>query len=189
MINRQEFKDIGKELKKFEEEREKLIQKSREIITLSKQIIYSIHRNDYKKAEGLTKTIKTRIKNLPNNSYDMNMDGVAKQEFVESIAFYEFAKHNRIPTRKELNVDMEPYLSGLCDLTGELVRKAVNSAINKDAKDVIKIRKFIDDFYGEMLMFDFRNGDMRKKFDSIKWNLKKVEDIILEININGRLTS
>ena len=190
MINKQEFKDIGKELKKFEEERELLIQKSREIITLSKQIIYSIHREDYKKADTLSKLIKVKVKSLPSNSYDINMDVVAKQEYVEAIAFLEFINSNKIPTRKELNVEMEPYLSGLCDLTGELVRKAVNSAIKKDVKEVMKIREFIDEFYGEMLMFDFRNGDMRKKFDSIKWNLKKVEDIILEVKIsNGRLTS
>ena len=190
MINKQEFKDIGKELKKFEEERELLIQKSREIITLSKQIIYSIHREDYKKADTLSKLIKVKVKSLPSNSYDINMDVVAKQEYVEAIAFLEFINSNKIPTRKELNVEIEPYLSGLCDLTGELVRKAVNSAIKKDVKEVMKIREFIDEFYGEMLMFDFRNGDMRKKFDSIKWNLKKVEDIILEVKIsNGRLTS
>ena len=185
MINKQEFKDIGKELKKFEEDREKLIQQSREIITLSKQIIYSIHRDDIKKADTLSKVIKNKIKILPNNSYDMNMSSVAKQEYVEAIAFLEFSKNNKIPTRKELKVDMEPYLSGLCDLTGELVRKAVNSAIRKNAGEVTRIRNFIDDFYGEMLMFDFRNGELRKKFDSIKWNLKKVEDIILEIKMNN----
>ena len=187
MINKQEFKEIGKELKKFEEEREKLIQQSREIITLSKQIIYSVHRDDIKKAEELSKLIKKKALSLPINSYDTSMNDVAKQEYVEAIAFLEFVKSNKIPTRKELKVEIEPYLCGLCDLTGELVRKAVNSAIKKNDKEVIKIRNFIDEFYGELLMFDFRNGEMRKKYDSIKWNLKKVEDIILEISIiNGK---
>ena len=190
MINKQEFKDIGKELKKFEEERESLIQKSREIITLSKQIIYSIHRDDIKKADVLAKTITSKAKSLSNKNYDMNMNNVAMQEYVEAVAFLEFIKNNKIPTRKELKTEIEPYLCGLCDLTGELVRKAVNSAINKNTSEVIKIREFIDQLYGEMLMFDFRNGEMRKKYDSIKWNLKKVEDIILEVKIgNGRLTS
>jgi len=186
VINKQEFKDIGKELKKFEEERELLIQKSREIITLSKQIIYSIHRDDIKKAEELNKQIKNKVLTLSKNSYDTTMNNVAMQEYVEAVAFLEFIKNNKIPNRKELKVEIEPYLCGLCDLTGELVRKAVNSAINKNSDEVIKIREFIDQLYGEMLMFDFRNGDMRKKYDSIKWNLKKVEDIILEIKINNK---
>ncbi|MBS3146211.1 hypothetical protein J4471_00780 [Candidatus Woesearchaeota archaeon] len=187
MINKQEFKEIGKELKKFEEEREDSIQKSREIITISKQIIYSIHRNDISKAEKLSQEIKKKMSNLSSNSYDTAMVTVAQQEFVEAVTFLDFVKKKVIPTRKELKIETEPYLLGLCDLTGELVRMAVNCAIRKQIDEVMKIRELIDEIYGEMLLFDFRNGEMRKKYDSIKWNLKKVEDIILEISMyNGK---
>jgi len=187
VINKQEFKEIGKELKKFEEEREDSIQKSREIITISKQIIYSIHRNDISKAEKLSQEIKKKMSNLSSNSYDTAMVTVAQQEFVEAVTFLDFVKKKVIPTRKELKIETEPYLLGLCDLTGELVRMAVNCAIRKQIDEVMKIRELIDEIYGEMLLFDFRNGEMRKKYDSIKWNLKKVEDIILEISMyNGK---
>ena len=42
--------------------REKVIQLSREIITLSKQIIYAAQRNDLASASSAIKNIKTKVK-------------------------------------------------------------------------------------------------------------------------------
>ena len=58
MINKKDFEEIRKELNDFEIKREETIQNSRDTITLSKQIIYSIHRNDLTNAEKLIKLIK-----------------------------------------------------------------------------------------------------------------------------------
>ena len=54
------FDKIRKELKKIEDNREKAITNSREIINLSKQIIYSVHRDNLKKAGEQVKLI-TRL--------------------------------------------------------------------------------------------------------------------------------
>jgi hypothetical protein len=35
------------------------------------------------------------------------------------------------------------------------------------------------------MKFDLRNGELRKKFDEIKWNLKKIEDIAYDIKMKG----
>lgn len=175
------FDKLRKELNQFEENREGLIRLSREIIRLSKLIIYSVHRGEFKEADGFVKDIKKLIKELPESSYDTDMRKVALQEYVEAICYYEFIKNNKIVDKDELGVDSESYLLGLCDLTGELVRKAVDYVIKKDVKGVYKIRELVDEVYGEFLKFNLRNSELRKKSDSIKWNLKKIEDIILEI--------
>lgn len=181
-LDKKNFESMRVELKHFEEGREKTIQLSREIITTSKQIIYSVHRGEIKETESLIKTIKTKIKNLDQTkSFDEGLSKVALQEYAEAITYYEFIKNSKIPTAKDLCIDIESYLLGLCDLTGELGRKAVDCAINKKFKDVEKIREFVDEIYGEFLKFDLRNGELRKKSDSIKWNLKKLEDLVLSI--------
>lgn len=177
MLNNKDFEEIGKDLKKFEEERETTILKSRKIIQLSKQIIYSIHRNDLKSAEHTIEEIKKGTKELPKHSYDTDMHKTAIQEYVEALCYYEFVKNNTIPTRKELSADTEVYLLGLCDLTGELVRKAVADVIKKKFDEVKKIKKLVEDIYGEFLKFDLRNGELRKKSESIKWNLNRLEEI------------
>ena len=186
MLNKNEFKKIRKELEDFEKQREIVITKSREIIKLSKQIIYSLHRNNLKEAIKFVKEIKTKIKKLPHEHYDVNFNKVAFQEYVEAITYYEFYKKKKIPDRKSLNVSTEDYLLGLCDLTGELVRKAVNSAINKNYKEVFEIKELVSDIYEEFLKFNLRNGELRNKMDSIKWNLRKLEDLVLDIKVKNR---
>ena len=78
-------------------------------------------------------------------------------------------------------------MSGLADLTGELGRKAVHDAIKKDFNSVLKIRLLVEEIYGEFLKFDLRNGELRKKSDAIKWNLNKLEDLVLSLNLTSRV--
>src|SRR3990167_6579754 len=137
IVNEKEFREIAKHLDQFEEKREQQIAKSRDIIKISKQIIYALHRNDVKEAESYVNTIKKELKKLSSYHYDTNMASVAWQEYVEAIAFYHFVKDKKIPTSKDLGVDPESYLLGLCDLTGELVRRAVNAVIQKDYKEAM----------------------------------------------------
>ena len=54
-------------------------------------------------------------------------------------------------------------------------------ATNRKFKEVEKIKDFVDDIYGEFLKFDLRNGNLRKKYDSVKWNLKKLEEVMYDI--------
>ena len=49
-----------------------------------------------------------------------------------------------------------------------------------------KIRDFVEELYGEMLKFNFRNGELRRKFDGIKYDLKKLEDLVLDLTLKQR---
>ena len=184
MLHKKEFEKIRKELETFEEQREQVIRLSRQIIKLSKQIIYGLHRNDVN--TKLLPEIKDLVKKMPKDDFDTGMGTVALQEYVEAMCFYDFVKKDRIPTAKDLGVDVQSYLLGLCDLTGELVRKAVNSVIKKDYKMAEKIKDFVEEVYGEFLHFDLRNGELRKKSDQIKWNLNKLHDLLYDIEIKGK---
>ncbi|MDD4877996.1 MAG: hypothetical protein PHO02_03090 [Candidatus Nanoarchaeia archaeon] len=185
MIDNNEFAEIRKELKQSEEKREDTIRKSRDIIMLSKQIIYSAQRGDLNKAEALCAEIKKAVALLPKEYCGTDMESVAVQEYVEAVCFFEFVKNKKLMTRKELSADTENYLLGLCDLTGELVRQAVNAAINKRYEEALQIKDFVSEIYGEFLQFDLRGGQLRNKADSIKWNLKKLEDLALGISIKS----
>ena len=188
MLNKNEFKQIRQELHNIDLKREEIIQTSREIISLSKQVIYAAQRNDLKEAESAIKTIKDKVRKLRkvNINTDTNINAVAFQEYVEAITFYEFVKNNKIPTRASLGVSAEDYLAGLCDLTGELVRKAIYDVIHKKFDEAEKIKELVHDIYGEFLKLHLRNGELRKKSDSIKWNLKKLEEVMYDISMKGR---
>lgn len=38
---------------------------------------------------------------------------------------------------------------------------------------------------GQLLQFDFRNGNLRKKFDALKYTLKKMENTTYELSLHG----
>ncbi len=186
MINTKEFDEIRKEMKVFEAEREKQIQKSREIIQTSKRIIYAVQRDDLKEAKKLRKEIEHQMSKLGKLKYDLGIDSVAQQEYVEAITFLEFVDTGKLIGRKELKVDTHSYLLGLCDLTGELVRRAVNAVIKRKFDEAERIKDIVTEIYGEFLKMELRNGELRKKSDTIKWNLTKIEDLFYDIHIKDK---
>jgi len=188
MIAKKDFENMRKELDDLDNQREVLIKKSRDIVKLSKKVIYSVHRNEIKQAGDFVKQIKSSVAELDKTAkktpmlYYSGPFKIAIQEFVEAACYYEFVKNKKVPSAKELKADTEYYLLGLCDLTGELVRKAINSAINNDYDKALFIKKFVNDIYNELMLFEFRN-ELRKKFDSIKYDLKKLDDLALGIKL------
>lgn len=188
MIDKSEFDKISKELKSLDETREEAIAKSRDIIRLSKQIIYSLHRDDVKTAVNLMKQIMIDKNFLgkPHFDSDTEMPNVAIQEYVEAAAYFSYITKGKIPSKSELNVNVEQYLMGLADLTGELMRKGIDFLINNKFDEALKIKNLVDEIYGGFLMFDLRNSELRKKADSIKWNLTKLQEVIFEAGLKRK---
>lgn len=182
MLDTKDFENIAVELKEFEAQREKLISSARNVIQISKLLIHAIQRDDIPKAESMAKDIRRKVSELPSGDYETEMHSVAIQEYVEAMTLLSFVKEGRIANREELDVNTSDYLLGLCDLTGELVRLAVNKVIKKDYEYALRIKSVVEDIYGEFLKFDLRNGPVRKKADSLKWNLKKLEELALSIS-------
>lgn len=176
MLNPADFKELMHEMKEADARREKLIQLSRDIIRESKLIIYALQRDeksDIKKIQGLFKQLRKESAT--------GIEDTAVQEYVEALCFYRYVHDTKIPSRQELGVDTENYLMGLCDLTGELVRKAVKDVIEKRYESARAITMLVEEIYGAFLQLDLRNGPLRQKSDSIKWNLQKLEHLMLDI--------
>ena len=188
MLDKQEFKKIREQLEKYDAQRELLIKKSRDLLKASKRLIYSLHRNNPKELSFLLKQVKKEkrlLDNIAKKDKRLFYEGSyseAVQEYVEAMCYYGFVKNKKIPLIQSLKVNEEDYLMGICDLTGELTRRAVKMTILKQFKLVSEIKEVVEDIYGEFLNFNLRNSNLRKKSDSIKWNLKKLEDISYDIN-------
>ncbi len=183
MIDRKDFSNMAKELQRADEVREQTIALSREIIRLSKKIIYSVHRDDLAAARSGISEIRSKVRLLKEKGdASEGHFRTAMQEYVEAACLFSFAESKRLPTKGQLGVEAEHYLLGICDLSGELVRLAINSAVKGDADKAMFIKDFLNELYGELLNFDFRNGDLRRKFDGIKYDLQKLEDLAFELS-------
>ena len=193
MLNKPDFTAMRKEILDYDEQRELLIKKSRDVLKLSKQIIYAVHRDELKEAERLIADIrkeKSALEKFAKHSNLMESEGsykVALQEYAEALLYHSVVKNKALATKKDLGLGTIYYILGLCDLTGELVRKAVYLAGKGKVKDVLQIKDLVDTIYGELLSFDFRDNEIRRKFDAIKYDLKKLEDLVLELKLKGKM--
>ncbi len=180
------YNKLQKEIQDYDQEREKIIKKSRDIIKLSKQIIYSVHRDELSEASILVKKIEKELealKTIAKKSTKLSFEGsfkMAVQEYVEAILYYNFVKQGKLI---DLKVSAEHFVLGLADLPGELVRRAVFLAGKREVEKVIKIKDEVDHLYGELLRFDFRDHEIRRKVDAVKYSLKKLEDLVLDLKL------
>jgi len=190
MLNIKEFEEMKNDVLKFDEQRELLIKKSRDVLKLSKQIIYAVHRSDIETADNLVKNIKKELKDLnqyikrDEKMYNEGSYRVSVQEYVEALLFYGYVKENKIYTKKELGVKTDYYLLGLTDISGELVRKAILDATQGKKETALQYKELLAQIYGWLLQFDIRGGELRKKFDAIKYDLRKLEDLCFQLSLN-----
>ncbi|MBT4539974.1 hypothetical protein HOC35_00525 [Candidatus Woesearchaeota archaeon] len=189
MLPTNELKKIKQELVEFDKQRENTIFLARIILKASKSAIYSTHRADFKKAkkqldeaESNIKKTEKLIKKIPKLR-SVGIYSNALEEYVEAKCFYGFVKDKKLPKASQLPVTSEEYLLGLCDFTGEMGRVAVILATNKKFKQVKQIKDVVEEIFGFFSSIDLRNGELRKKSDSIKWNLKKIEEVLYDISM------
>jgi translin len=184
MVN---FSRMQKEIKDYDSAREKLIKQSRDVLKLSKQVIYAVHRGNnatslVKAIEKEKKVLDVIAKHNPKLHYEGSYK-IAIQEFVEALLYYNFVKTGQLI---DIKVQPEHFVLGLADLPGELVRKAVFLAGKGEVDKVLKIKDTVDHIYGELLKFDFRDNETRRKVDAVKYDLRKLEDLVLDLKMKGR---
>jgi len=183
MIN---FDKLEQEFKEYDSLRELLIKKSRDVLKLSKQLIYAVHRDEISKATSLLKDIETErtaLDKIAKKHPKLVFEGsykVAIQEYAEAVLYLNFIKTGKLTN---LKISAIHYILGLADLPGELVRKAVFLAGKGEHEKVTKIRDIVDKIYGAMLKFDFRDNEIRRKVDGIKYDLRKLEDLVLDLKL------
>jgi translin len=187
MIN---FEKLEIKFKEYDSLREQLIKKSRDVLKLSKQLIYSVHRDELGAAEELLNKIEEERKELdviavkqPKLVFEGSYK-IAMQEYAEAILYYNFVKTGELVAID--NISHEHFILGLADVPGELVRKAVFLAGKGEVEQVGKIRDTVDMIYGKLLMFDFRENEIRRKVDAVKYDLRKLEDLVLDLKLKGR---
>ena len=91
----------------------------------------------------------------------------------------------RLATKQEvemlLGLDIEEYLIGLTHLSNELSRLSVNCVTSQDYARPERIADFINSLNSGFRLLNLKNDNLRKKFDGIKYDLKKVEEVVYDL--------
>jgi predicted translin family RNA/ssDNA-binding protein len=80
----------------------------------------------------------------------------------------------------------QEYLLGVMALCQELSRYAIERATSGDAGSVLLVKELVGSTFAKLAEFDFRNGPLRRKFDGIKYVVRKCEDLLYELSLSGK---
>ncbi|MCK4745080.1 hypothetical protein KAS41_03385 [Candidatus Parcubacteria bacterium] len=173
----------------FIKSRRMLIKESGEILSLSKRAIFSFHRNDFKQGEDLIKKAEDGLSSVQKRFIEKDISllqegslKAAQEEFIEAKFFSLVLTDKNLDRIKDIEINYESYIGGLCDLTGELTRKSVNLAASGNFDKVFYYKEAIEEIIGEIIQFDLV-GYLRVKYDQAKNNLRKIEKICYDIKM------
>ncbi|XP_022767324.1 translin [Durio zibethinus] len=89
----------------------------------------------------------------------------------------------------DFGLDVEDYLIGICFMSNEMPRYVVNQVTAGDYDCPRKVLTFLTDLNAAFRMLNLRNDFLRKKFDSMKYDLRRVEEVYYDVKIRGLATS
>jgi len=190
MINPKFLEQLKKDYRANESERRQIGSAANNILFESKRIIFALQRLDFKTAAKKLEDIEKAFKNLEQHfgQARLNREGsyrAAAEEYLEGKTFYAVVKNKNIEPVKELSLDYEAYLGGICDLIGELVRYATNQAAKGKFSTVGKIKKIAEDIMTQLIDFDM-TGYLRTKYDQSRGHLRKLEQMTYEIKLRSQ---
>ncbi|KAK9717330.1 Translin family [Popillia japonica] len=83
------------------------------------------------------------------------------------------------------HLDLEDYLMGVLQLTTELSRFAINSVTNGDYDRPLQISRFVAEINAGFRVLNLKNDSLRKRFDVLKYDVKKIEEVVYDLTIRG----
>lgn len=83
------------------------------------------------------------------------------------------------------HLDLDDYLIGVLQLGSELSRLCVNVVIAGEYSKPSKIGIFLSDLDAAFRLLNLKNDNLRKRFDALKYDLKKVEEVVYDLSVRG----
>lgn len=87
----------------------------------------------------------------------------------------------------EVTLPLEDYLWGVCQAVSDLPRLAMNRVTLGDYATPRRNAQFAANVFDAFLQCNFRNDFLRKKFDGMKYEVKKLEELIYDLSVRGLL--
>ncbi|RZC36299.1 Translin domain containing protein [Asbolus verrucosus] len=91
--------------------------------------------------------------------------------------------------KSRIHLDLEDYLMGLLNLATELARFAINSVTYGDYNRPLQISKFVAELNAGFRLLNLKNDSLRKRFDALKYDVKKIEEVVYDLSLRGLVPS
>ena len=182
---------IKKSIKEYQKKQDLIynLQKlSDQVRVRSKKVIALLRRDNIKEGKKIIVEIEDIIKKI-NRIFKRNKSLTGQnsykegiEEYVEAITFFNFLTKSKKKIPSFVMVGPEGIIGGICDFTGELVRKAITVASVENIKQLYSYKKTVEEIADELTKIGFR-GKLRQKYDEVERNLRKIENILYDIRL------
>ncbi len=196
-----ELEELRKRMEHRDSLRETLIKKSRDGQKAAKQAIYALHRGDKTKAMQLIQECETCIEEdlLPIVQEEpplrLGSYTAVLEEYAEAKLFYAwlFGKDDNgevpagdflLPEDFSITLSPEEYLGGLCDLTGEVGRYAVQRGTARDSDSVKLCLHTNSCILNAIQSLERLPPAIGKKVDQLGKSVEKLERMLYEMSLS-----
>ncbi|KAI0004524.1 translin [Russula compacta] len=83
----------------------------------------------------------------------------------------------------------EDYLHGVITVINELSRLAVNAVTLGDFEAPLRISVFAKEVFIGFSMLNLKNDILRRRFDSLKYDIKKIEEVVYDVSLRRLVPS
>lgn len=150
------IRGLQKEIEEKEKAQEDAFSVSRKVITLAKQAVMAIHREESDMANEKLKEAQKMLGQLnilllTHRDLTLNIARVAYQEYAEAEIFFTLVNRDKFPKPSELEISTISYLLGLADSIGEFRRRALEFLRRKKLKLAEHCLQIMNEIYSELL--------------------------------------
>jgi len=187
------FLDIKKRLDKIDQDREKLISLSRQMVRNCSVAIKAIHREDdgqyQEKIKEIIKNHTDLLEIVKSNPIMFSKYlKTPEQEYIEAVSLYAIINDQEIKKPEEYKVDDVNYLLGLADVVGELRRYVLDKLRRDQIEDLNDVLEKMENIYEVLFSFDYPKSitqDLRRKTDVARGIIERTRgDLSLSLQIN-----
>lgn len=190
MLDKKYFALVREELLAYSAKRRGIIKDAGDAQHLAKKAIFAMQRDGVDEAGSLLEQAESILIELNEKHkkdlgiFEEGSYKAALEEYIEAYLFYQYLQKKIIGKLSKIKVDPDIFISGLCDVPGELLRYAIKSATEKRFDEVKRCRQIADEIIGELVDMNL-TGYNRQKFDQAKQALHKLEQVLYEVSLRS----
>lgn len=188
MIDKKYFQKLRSDLLSYAEKRREVIKVAGDAQHEAKRAIFALQRDAATEAGESLARAEAALKSLVKKySKDSRIFGegsfkAALEEYAEAVLFKQFLSGQKIGEIRAFSFSSEAYVSGLCDVPGEIVRYATRAATERDFVTVRRCYAVAEEIIAALVAMDL-TGYHRQKFDQAKQALSRLQHIVYEVSL------
>ncbi|KAF7365222.1 hypothetical protein MVEN_00393800 [Mycena venus] len=129
-----------------------------------------------------------RWKDMWSNSMRTAVYAAGLSEYLRNGSLLSLPRASEILGIKEewkdrFSLPVEDYLHGLISMVNELSRYAINAVTLGQYEEPVRISKFVKEIFSGFTMLNLKNDSLRRRFDSLKYDLKKIEEVVYDVSL------